>query len=145
MPGVYRPVKDGKHRLWRIYGFAVIASLAVCFLVGWRLGLASLVTVLILAGIEISFSFENAIINAKILQRMSPRWQQLFMTVGILIAVFVVRLLVPLIMVSVTAKLSLSTVADLALHHPEEYTHHLEAAHPLISAFGGIFLLMIFL
>ena len=109
------------HSLWRIYGFAVACSLLITALVGGKLGLASLLTVMILAGIEISFSFENAIINAKILQRMSPFWQQMFMTVGIIIAVFVVRFLIPIILVSLAANLSLSNALDLALHHPEEY------------------------
>ncbi len=134
-----------QHKLWYIYGFAVVASLIITYLVGANLGTASLLTVLVLAGIEISFSFENAIINAKILQRLSRFWQQMFLTVGILIAVFVVRLLIPIIMVSITARLGINTVIDLALHHPEKYSLHLESAQPIIAAFGSMFLLMIFL
>ena len=134
-----------EHSIWRIYGFALSSSLVITLLVGWRLGLSSLLTVLVLAGIEISFSFDNAIINAKILQRMSKLWQQLFMTVGIIIAVFVVRMLVPLLIVSVTAHLSLGKVTNLVLHHPAEYSDYLKGSHSVIAAFGGMFLLMIFL
>src|SRR6478735_7386500 len=111
--------------IWRIYGFAFLVSALIIGLTGYKLGLASLITVLILAGIEISFSFENAIINAKILQRMSRFWQTMFMTVGILIAVFVVRFFLPLLMVSITANISLKSVLDLALHDPVQYSEHL--------------------
>lgn len=134
-----------KHSLWYIYGFAVMGSIIIAGLIGVNKGLSSLITVLILAGIEISFSFENAIINAKILKRMNYFWQQLFMTVGIIFAVFVVRFLVPIILVAVTASLSIRKVTDLALHHPHQYSLYLEDAHTIIAAFGGMFLLMIFL
>ncbi len=134
-----------KTSIWRIYGFALFTSLLIALLVGVKLGVASLITVLILAGIEISFSFENAIINAKILQRMSRLWQQLFMTVGIIIAVFVVRFLVPIVLVAATSNLGLGNVLDLALHDPDTYSRQLVNAHSIIAAFGGLFLLMIFL
>ena len=47
---------------------------------------------LILGVLEISLSFDNAVVNAKVLNRMHPIWQKLFLTVGILIAVFGMRL-----------------------------------------------------
>jgi hypothetical protein len=132
-------------RLWNIYGFEVFTSLLIVALVGWRSGAASIVSVMILAGIEISFSFENAVINAKILQHMSLLWQKLFMTVGIAVAVFGVRFLLPLLMVSVTGHIAFNQVIDMALYHPNEYADKLTHAHPVIAAFGGMFLLMIFL
>ncbi len=134
-----------KNSFWYIYGFAISVSLLIAAVVGLRLGLAGLVTILILAGIEISFSFDNAIINAKILQRMSQRWQRLFMTVGIVIAVFGVRLLLPFIIVAITASINVRSVIELALHNPQSYSDQLIKAHPTIAAFGGLFLLMIFL
>jgi hypothetical protein len=39
----------------------------------------------------------------------------------------------------------MGSVVDLALNHPDEYGHQLEIAHPYINAFGGVFLLMLFL
>lgn len=138
-------MKRLKESVWHIYGFAIICSLLITAAVGINLGLASLLTVFILAGIEISFSFENAIINAKILQRMSFHWQRLFMTVGILIAVFVVRFFIPIIIVAITTDISLGNVMNLALHNPAEYSASLTSAQPVIAAFGGMFLLMIFL
>ncbi len=101
--------------------------------------------VAILAILEVSLSFDNAVVNASVLQRMNPYWQRIFLTVGILIAVFGMRLLFPLIVVTIAGHVSPVKALDLALHHPHEYAAKLTEAHPAIGAFGGIFLLMIFL
>lgn len=107
------------------------------------LGVQAFALALILAAIEITFSFDNAIINAKVLTKLAPKWQLLFLTVGIVIAIFGMRVLFPVIIVVLTAHLGWHDVVDLALHHPHEYAHHLEEAHAAISAFGGAFLLML--
>jgi hypothetical protein len=106
--------------------------------------------VLILAILEISLSFDNAVINATVLKRMNPFWQRIFLTVGVLIAVFGMRLIFPLVVVALTAHISPQTVISLALDSSKTYNgltyaQHLDAAHPAIAAFGGTFLLMIFL
>ncbi|MGN6796420.1 MAG: DUF475 domain-containing protein [Streptosporangiaceae bacterium] len=101
--------------------------------------------VAILAILEVSLSFDNAVVNATVLERMNPYWQRIFLTVGILIAVFGMRLLFPLIVVTIAGHVSPVQALDLALHHPHEYAAKLIEAHPAIGAFGGIFLLMIFL
>ncbi|MCA9327144.1 DUF475 domain-containing protein [Candidatus Saccharibacteria bacterium] len=131
------------HAGFRIFAISSLVTLATLVFVGVDLGLSALYVVLILMVVEVTFSFDNAIINAKILEKLSPFWQQLFLTVGIVIAIFGMRVLFPILIVSLTADLSWSKVIDLALHHPEEYGHHLEEAHPMISAFGGAFLLML--
>lgn len=138
-------MSKNKHSLVRIYGFAVALSLALLAFVGKKQGLGPLVTVLILAGLEITFSFDNAVVNARVLQRMSKAWQTFFMTVGIFVAVFLVRVLLPIYIVAATSSTAFRTVIDLALHHPAEYAEKLHGAHHMISTFGGIFLLMIFL
>ena len=106
--------------------------------------------VLILSVLEISLSFDNAVINATILKRMTPFWQKIFLTVGVLIAVFGMRLIFPLLVVALTAHISPVSVVQLALDSTKTqagltYAQHLDAAHPAIAAFGGMFLLMIFL
>jgi uncharacterized protein len=133
-----------KHSILRIYGFALIVSALLIAFVGFREGIQPLITVLILAVLEVTFSFENAIINAKILQKMSRGWQTLFMTVGIFIAVFVVRFLLPILIVAMATATGFKDVVQLALHDPEVYAHKLELAQPVIAAFGGMFLYMIF-
>jgi hypothetical protein len=90
-------------------------------------------------------SFDNAVVNATVLERLSAFWQTLFLTVGVLIAVFGMRLLFPLLIVAVTAGLSPAAALDLALNQPEVYAAELTQAHPAIAAFGGMFLGMIFL
>lgn len=102
-------------------------------------------TVAILTVLEVSFSFDNAVVNAKILGRMNEKWQRLFLTVGIVIAVFGMRLLFPLIVVSLAAHISPLHALSLGIHHPDQYAHHLKLAHPDIASFGGSFLGMLFL
>jgi hypothetical protein len=133
------------HSPLRIFGFAVILSIVTCLVVGFTSGLEALFAVLALAVIEVTFSFENSVVNAKVLSRMGPKWQLVFLTVGIAVAVFGMRMVLPLLLVSTTAHLGMGEVLSLALHHPHEYAEKLENAHAVIAAFGGSFLLMVFL
>lgn len=124
-----------------------IIGLAIAFVYDGVTGL-SITAILIV--LEVSLSFDNAVVNAKVLNRMSEFWVKIFLTVGIIIAVFGMRLLFPLVVVFVTADLSPVDAWQLALEKgdPEEpgtYGFILNEAHPLIAAFGGMFLLMIFL
>jgi len=127
-------------RIFFISGFISIASLVgVAYFLGWKAAFLTLVLMLV----EITFSFDNAIINAKVLAKMSRFWQQMFMTIGILIAVFGMRLVFPIVLVMLTTGLGAGSVIDLALNKPEMYSAELDKAHPLIAAFGGMFLLML--
>ncbi|MEU5881517.1 DUF475 domain-containing protein [Spirillospora sp. NPDC047279] len=108
-------------------------------------GPSALALVAILSVLEISLSFDNAVVNAKVLERMSAFWQKIFLTIGIAIAVFGMRLVFPLAIVAITAGLSPWEAFDLALTDEKAYAHALESAYPMIAAFGGMFLLMLFL
>ena len=101
--------------------------------------------VAILAVLEISLSFDNAVVNAGVLKKMSPFWQKIFLTVGVLIAVFGMRLIFPVVIVAITAKLNPWDAVDLAFSDKDRYQQLVTDAHPAIAAFGGMFLLMIFL
>lgn len=136
---------SSSHSLWRIYAPSTIVSVLLIAYAGWEAGLAGLFLVLTLAALEVSLSFDNAIVNARILKKMSAGWQKAFLTVGILIAVFGVRIVLPIVLVAAAIGGSFGSVLDLALNHPDEYGHKLHDAHPMIAAFGGTFLLMIFL
>jgi len=107
------------------------------------LGYNALFIVIILIIVEITFSFENAIINAKILTKLSRFWQNIFLSVGIIIAVFGMRIVFPIVIVMITTGLGWGPVLDLAFGNPEEYAKALDGAHPQIAAFGGAFLLML--
>ncbi|MBO1529887.1 DUF475 domain-containing protein [Psychrobacter sp. F1192] len=107
--------------------------------------IATLSITAILAVMEISLSFDNAVVNASVLKGWDEFWKKIFLTIGILIAVFGMRLVFPIVIVAVTADLGVMEVVNLALYNPEEYSARLMAHHAEISAFGGIFLLLVFL
>ena len=107
-------------------------------------GLAGLLIASILGVMEVSLSFDNAIVNATVLKNMSENWQRRFLTWGMLIAVFGVRFLFPLLIVAVVTGHSLQYVTFMALENPDEYARHIEAAHVQISAFGAMYLIMVF-
>ena len=99
----------------------------------------------ILAVMEVSLSFDNAVVNASVLKNWDERWQKLFLGVGIVVAVFGMRLLFPLVIVAQAANLGLLEVWNLALHQPQVYSMHLTSHHAEVAAFGGMFLLLVFL
>lgn len=132
-----------KQSVLQHYWFTILLTLVVFGFVGVFSGPGALWSVFILALIEITFSFDNAVLNSEVLGRMAKIWRVIFLTVGIAIAVFGVRLILPLFMVSATSGDSIGSVLHMALQAPEEYEHHLLEAYPLIAAFGGTFLLMI--
>ena len=110
---------------------------------GWAQALKDLLIVLVLGIMEISLSFDNAVVNASVLKNMSAVWQRRFLIWGILIAVVGMRLLFPIVIVAVSAGLGLGEVTNLALNNSEEYARRLEESAVTISAFGGTFLLMV--
>ena len=99
---------------------------------------------LVLCILELSLSFDNAVINAGVLTQMDARWRRLFLTLGMLIAVFGMRLLFPIAVVAVATHQSMLTIFSLALNDPERYSHALTSNYAVIAAFGGMFLLMVF-
>lgn len=108
-------------------------------------GLLSVFIVLILAVLEVSLSFDNAVINAVKLEKMNEKWRRRFLTWGIVIAVFGMRFLFPVLVVSVFAQIGLLEVIKIALTDAHKYTYYLHQTHAPIVAFGGSFLMMLFL
>ncbi|MCM6778082.1 DUF475 domain-containing protein [Nocardia sp. CDC159] len=140
----------------RVFALSIIVtvlSLVVAFVYG---GAEALVLAAILGVLEVSLSFDNAVVNASVLQRMSVFWQRIFLTIGVLIAVFGMRLVFPLVIVAIGAHLDPVQALDLALNPPPggaayfpdgrpSYETLLNEANPKIAAFGGMFLLLLFL
>ncbi|MFM7236182.1 MAG: DUF475 domain-containing protein [Cyanobium sp.] len=118
------------------------AGLAI--VLGWQ-GLTAAWITLVLLVLEVSLSFDNAVVNARVLEKLTPGQQRFFLTWGLVIPVFGVRFAGPLLMVALAGGVSLKQALDAALHKPQEYRHLLELAEPRILAFGGMFLLMVFL
>jgi uncharacterized protein len=99
--------------------------------------------VMVLGAMEVSLSFDNAVVNATVLEDMSPIWRKRFITWGIMIAVFGMRLIFPILIVTISAKLGPIEAFKLAIFEPSNYEKILTNAEPFILAFGGIFLLQI--
>lgn len=97
----------------------------------------------VLAALEIALSFDNAIVNANKLEEMTPVWRQRFLTWGILIAVFGMRVIFPLAIVAIFAWVSPVEALRLALAEPDEYSRIISHSHTSIAAFGGTFLMMV--
>jgi len=126
-----------------------LAGLALGAWYGWELygtvdGMLGIVWICaVLAVLEVSLSFDNAAVNATVLKDMSPVWQQRFLTWGIAIAVFGMRIVFPLVIVMVAASLGPIEAMQLALNSPAEYQRIVSEAHVGLMGFGGAFLGMV--
>ncbi len=120
-------------------GISAVALGAVFFLGG----IEALFIALLLSILEVTLSFDNAVVNARVLTRMTAVWQRRFLTWGILIAVFGTRILFPILIVSATVLTSPFIIAQLAFFEPLTYAHLLEDARYAIDSFGAAFLLMV--
>ena len=110
---------------------------------GVKAMLSALLITAILAVMEVSLSFDNAVVNASVLKGWDHFWRMIFLTVGIIIAVFGMRLVFPIVIVAVTADMGMMQVIDMALNDPISYSQRLIAHHAEIAAFGGAFLLLV--
>ncbi len=99
---------------------------------------------LVLGVLEVSLSFDNAVVNAMKLEKMSEVWRHRFITWGIAIAVFGMRFLFPILVVAIFAKLSMLEVFKVATTNADKYAGYLHQTHAPIVTFGGMFLIMLF-
>ncbi|MEU3447912.1 DUF475 domain-containing protein [Streptomyces thermolilacinus] len=129
----------------KTFGWSFAVTAAGLAFAAWQWGWEAFGIVLILSILEISLSFDNAVVNAGILKKMNAFWQKIFLTIGILIAVFGMRLVFPVVIVAISAKVGPIEAVELAMKQPEQYEDLVTDAHAAIAAFGGMFLLMIFL
>ena len=118
-----------------------LIGLVLAFFIG---GFKAVYLTAILAILEISLSFDNAVVNAKVLKSMDKVWQKRFLTWGIVIAVFGMRFIFPILIVAVAANLGIIDTIKIALSEPEKYHEILLHTEKLIYAFGGAFLWMVF-
>ena len=120
------------------FGFALICGY-------WLDGMRGVSIVAILSVLETSLSLDNAVVNAKILENWDPWWRRAFLVFGLPIAVFGMRLIFPILIVSVTTWLGNIEVLRMAIDSPDAYSAALTAVHHEVGAFGGTFLMMVFL
>lgn len=127
----------------RTYLLPIVASIVTFIgIFAWG-GTRALVLVVLLAVLETTLSFDNAVVNAKVLSRMSAVWQQRFLIWGIPVAVFGTRFLLPIFIVAAAAWLSPWAVTKLALFDSVAYGVELMHAHAAIASFGSAFLLLV--
>ena len=105
----------------------------------------ALLTTVLLSILEISLSFDNAVVNATVMKSMSEIWKKRFLTWGMLIAVFGMRLLFPLGIVSVLGKIGPIEALILSIYEPTKYAAIMTSSHLYVASFGGIFLFMVFI
>jgi hypothetical protein len=117
-----------------------VAAFVATFVMG---GMAALLLVLFLTILEVSLSFDNAVVNAKVLMHMDEVWRRRFLTWGMLIAVFGARLVLPILLVSLAVTISPVALVALIFESPAEYAHLVEQAAPIIHSLGGAFLAMV--
>jgi hypothetical protein len=124
--------------------FAVSAAgLIISYMIGG--GWGAVFTTFVLAVLETSLSFDNAVVNATVLKDMDLKWRKRFITWGMLIAVFGMRMVFPLVIVAVIAGTGVIGAFNLAVFTPDKYAETLTVARVSVSAFGGAFLMMVFL
>jgi len=105
-----------------------------------------LIVIVGLSFFEIISSIDNAVVNADVLTTLSPRWRSWFLSYGILFAVFVVRGLVPLLIVyAATPGISLWGAFTAGMSGDPLVRDAIERHAPDLLAGGGIFLVLLFL
>jgi hypothetical protein len=129
--------------LTAILGLILGGALGYYYQGTWSFALEMVFLVAILSVLEISLSFDNAVVNATVLRDMTPVWRHRFITWGMLIAVFGMRLVFPLAIVAIIANVDPWNALVLAAVRPEEYARIMLSAHVPVAAFGGSFLLMV--
>jgi hypothetical protein len=125
----------------------------VCFILaavyGWSQGhtvlalIRALWIVFVLSVLEVSLSFDNAVVNATVLKDMDEVWQKRFLTWGMVIAVYGMYILFPLAIVALAAGLGPVEAVTLSLEHPDQYERIVSGAHIAIAGYGGAFLGMV--
>jgi hypothetical protein len=101
-------------------------------------------TVLGLVVFEVITSIDNAVINAEVLTTMSAKARRWFLTWGIFFAVFLVRGLLPWVIVWAAApQLGPLGAWHAALGGSTEAIETIERASPPLFALGGIFLIVL--
>ena len=138
--------------LLQFYKFSLLFTFACLGLAAWygvestgTLGgtLQLLWIVVILSVLEVSLSFDNAVVNASVLKEMDEVWQKRFLTWGIAFAVFGMRIVFPLAIVAIAAGIGPIEALNLSLNDPLEYERLVSSAHIGIAGFGGAFLAMV--
>jgi len=106
---------------------------------------SAILTVLGLTLFEIITSLDNAVINSDVLRTMSPRAKRWFMIWGLLVAVFLVRGLLPLLIVwASNPALGPAGAFMFSFNENPIILRAVEETEPIILIAGGVFLIFLF-
>jgi len=99
-----------------------------------------------LALFEVITSIDNAVVNAHILKTLPEKYKKIFLLWGILFVVFVVRGLLPFIIVKIAnPSLNLLQVFTAAFSPNKEIIEYVEKTKSLLLLAGGVYLFLVFL
>jgi hypothetical protein len=108
--------------------------------------IAILLTIAGLGLFETISSIDNAIINADVLATMQPKWRRWFLVWGLLIAVFLVRGILPFLIVWVTVpELGPIGAITATFSSDPRVLAAIETSAPILLLGGGTFLVFLFL
>jgi uncharacterized protein len=108
--------------------------------------LTSIIIILGLIVFEVVSSVDNAIVNAHVLKTMSQKWRKIFLFWGIIFAVFVIRGLVPLLVVWLSVpELGFMGVFHAAFSGSEDFAGEVEKKKGVILLGAGVFMILLYL
>jgi len=105
-----------------------------------------LIIILGLSLFEIISSIDNAVINAHVLKTLPERFRKFFLLWGLLFAVFLMRGILPFLIVWLTnPKLSFVQIITFVFSNDPTIQNYIEKSQSLLLSAGGIYLLFVFL
>lgn len=105
-----------------------------------------LIIILGLSLFEIISSIDNAVINAHVLKTLPERFRKFFLLWGLLFAVFLMRGILPFLIVWLTnPKLSFAQIITFVFSNDPTIQNYIEKSQSLLLSAGGIYLLFVFL
>ncbi len=143
---MYNALANDKRPAPRVWpSFFIEKNVKICYTKS-NMVLEFIIVIFGLCLFEIISSVDNAIINAHILKTLPERFRRIFLVWGLLVAVFVVRGILPFIIVWIANPgLSILELIRFVFSQSNDINEALEASKPLLLLGGGIYLFFVFL
>jgi len=105
-----------------------------------------IITIVGLCLFEVISSFDNAVVNAHVLGTLPPKYRRIFLSWGLLFAVFIVRGLLPFLIVWLANQdLSFGQLISATVSGSGDMSAYLAHSRPLLLLGGGVYLFFVFL
>lgn len=105
-----------------------------------------IIIILGLVVFEVISSIDNAVVNAHVLRTIPEKYRKIFLRWGLLFAVFVVRGVLPFLIIWIANPgLTVGEIFGAAFKPGNEINEYLDKSKPLLLLGGGIYLLFVFL